>query len=429
MRRFHTAPNQPLQNKMPARNCANSLAYVVALIALLSLPNIGYAKKPTPTPTPTPKPTATPTPTATPKPTVTPTPTATATPTATPSATPKPTVTPTPVPTATPTSTPRHHGKATPTPTATPAPTSTPTPTPKPSPSPTPSPSATSTPAPTATPSATAIKPTPTPPPPTPTPPDPTYDLRQPGSTAIIGAGAFSAGGAPAQFTYADQQPAGTGFIDPFLRVQEKPTEEGYNTDGGFPFNDKTPHNYQHSVLISSLQVVIAPDGTPSYKFMLDSNQAGASFSAHTLALSQLQIYTTNDPNQTTTDPGTFAANNHLVYNLNIGTTFNTPPNNDSHGNTILTYAVGSGIADMYAYIPVSDFIYAQDQYLILYFYGGNDQYASSGGFEEWVAFTKTATPVPDSSSTLTLSIVGFGALLTLRRFFLYSRRKQSRSP
>src|SRR5205085_8064384 len=109
-----------------------------------------------------------------------------------------------------------------------------------------------------------------------------------------------------------------------------------YNPAGGFPFNDKTPHNYQHSVLISSLQVVIAPDGVPSYKFMIDSNQAGASFSQHTLAITQLQIYTTNDPSQTTTDPATFAAANHLVYNLNIGTIFDTPPN-DMTGNTLLT--------------------------------------------------------------------------------------------
>jgi len=248
---------------------------------------------------------------------------------------------------------------------------------------------------------------------PAPTPKDPPpIDLRHSGSSATVNG---------ALFTYANQQPAGTGFIDPFLRVQEKPTEEGYNTDGGFPFNDKTPHNYQHSVLISSL-ATFTINGVQYYKFMLDSNQAGASFSAHTLALTQLQIYTTNDPSQTTTDPATFTAANHLVYNLNVGTIFNSPPNNANQGNTLLTYAIGSGIADMYAYIPVSDFIYATDKYMILYFFAGNDQFSSSGGFEEWVAFTKTA---PDSGSTLSLSVVAFGGLLALRRVRLYSRRKQ----
>ena len=45
-----------------------------------------------------------------------------------------------------------------------------------------------------------------------------------------------------ALFFASDQQAAGTGFIDPFLRVQASPTEQGYNTDGGFPFDDKNPH-------------------------------------------------------------------------------------------------------------------------------------------------------------------------------------------
>jgi hypothetical protein len=228
-------------------------------------------------------------------------------------------------------------------------------------------------------------------------------------------------------FSQTQQQPAGTGFIDPFLRVQEKPTEQGYNTDGGFPFNDKTPHNYQHSVLISSL-ATFTVNGVQYYKFMLDSNQAGASFSQHTLAITQLQIYTTTNPAQTTTDPATFTANNHLVYNLNIGTTFNAPPNNAGQGNTLLTLATGSGIADMYAYIPVSDFIYATDKYVVLYFFAGNDQFASSGGFEEWTAFTKRA-PVPDRSATFDLGLIAFGAVIGAQRLLSRSLKKRVKPP
>src|SRR5215212_6966514 len=56
-----------------------------------------------------------------------------------------------------------------------------------------------------------------------------------------------------ALFSATDQQPAGTGFIDSFLRVQASPTEQGYNTDGGFPFDDKNPHNFQHSIELSAL--------------------------------------------------------------------------------------------------------------------------------------------------------------------------------
>src|SRR6266404_5773027 len=50
-----------------------------------------------------------------------------------------------------------------------------------------------------------------------------------------------------ALFFATDQQPAGTGFIDPFIRVQDNGAgnfEQGYNTDGGFPFHDKNPHNF-----------------------------------------------------------------------------------------------------------------------------------------------------------------------------------------
>lgn len=210
--------------------------------------------------------------------------------------------------------------------------------------------------------------------------------------------------------------------------MQEKPTEQGYNTDGGFPFDDKTPHNYQHSVLISSL-ATFTINGVQYYKFMLDSNQAGASFSSHTLAITQLQIYTTNNPNQTTEDPTTFAANNNLVYNLNIGTTFDTPPNNNYQGNTLLTYAIGSGISDMYAYIPVSDFIYTTDKYMVLYFFAGNDEFSSSGGFEEWVAFTTTPPTVPDRSSTLGLSAIAFCGLLALRRVLTRTEKRGRAHP
>src|SRR5207302_9229175 len=72
-----------------------------------------------------------------------------------------------------------------------------------------------------------------------------------------------------ALFFASDQQPAGTGFIDPFLRVQDSGSgsfEQGYNTDAGFPFNDKNPHNFQHSLLLSSL-MQFDVTGTEYFKF------------------------------------------------------------------------------------------------------------------------------------------------------------------
>src|SRR5947207_13622021 len=40
-------------------------------------------------------------------------------------------------------------------------------------------------------------------------------------------------------FQFTQPQPTGTGYIDPLLRVQANGTEQGYNTSGGTPLDDK----------------------------------------------------------------------------------------------------------------------------------------------------------------------------------------------
>ena len=190
-----------------------------------------------------------------------------------------------------------------------------------------------------------------------------------------------------ALFFATQQQPAGTGYIDPFLRIQQKNFEQGYNTDGGFPFDDKTPHNYQHSLYIPDLTATIF-NGTPYLVFMLDSNQNGNSFTEHTIEMTSLQIFTTNDPNQTTesfTAGGILALNGTLVYNL------------DATGdNTVKATALGSGKANFFMYIPVS-LVQTGELYLVLYSAFGND-IPADGGFEEWVFVPGTA-PIPETST------------------------------
>ena len=185
-----------------------------------------------------------------------------------------------------------------------------------------------------------------------------------------------------ALFFASDQQPAGTGFIDSFLRVKGSPTEQGYNTDGGFPFDDMSPHDFQHSVLLSSL-AEFNLSGTEYFKFMLDANQTGAS--NHTFTMTQLQSYTTNDPAQTTTtfNPDGTLPLGHLAYNMNPG---------GGTTNSVITTATGSGKFDAFVYVPVNDFTIS-DKYVILYFAG-----LGNGGFEEWTAATKVA-PIPEMSS------------------------------
>src|SRR5260370_5010853 len=201
-----------------------------------------------------------------------------------------------------------------------------------------------------------------------------------------------------ALFFASDQQAAGTGFIDPFLRVQDNGNggfEQGYNTDGGFPFDDKNPHNFQHSLLLSSLAQFYM-NGTEYFNFMLDSNQSGTP-SYHTFTLSQLQIYTSNNGSQTTTtfNPDGTLNLGTLVYNMNPGGTT----------NNVITTGTGSGKYDMVTYIPVSLFNLS-DKYVTLYFAGNGD-----GGFEEWSAPTGVS-PIPEARTFFPIVGLLAGGLL-----------------
>src|SRR5688572_14480065 len=42
-----------------------------------------------------------------------------------------------------------------------------------------------------------------------------------------------------AQFVWTDSQPTGTGYIEPFLRIQRTGVEQGYNTSYGRPWDTK----------------------------------------------------------------------------------------------------------------------------------------------------------------------------------------------
>ena len=185
-----------------------------------------------------------------------------------------------------------------------------------------------------------------------------------------------------ALFYATQQQPTGTGNFMPFLRIDAKADiEQGYNTDGGFPFDDKTPHNFQHSLLISSLTGTLL-NGKAYYVFELDSNQAGNSYTQHEIDMTKLQIFTSNDPSQTTTTfdaNGILQLNGTLVYNLG--------------NNVVKSTAQGSGKADFFMYIPVG-ILATGEQYLYLYCAFGNS-IPSVGGFEEWI-FIPGTLPIPE---------------------------------
>lgn len=220
-------------------------------------------------------------------------------------------------------------------------------------------------------------------------------DLTQPDSSGEING---------ALFYSTDQQPAGTGFIDPFIRVQANGNsgfEQGYNTDADYPFDDKHPRNFQHSLLLSSLSQFDI-NGTEYFKFMLDSNEPGGNKNeGHWFNLTALQIYTSNNGSPTTT---TFNPDG----TLNLGTlVYNIAP------NSVINTATGSGKYDMVMYVPVSLFNLS-DKYVILYFAG-----VGNGGFEEWTAATGL-NPIPEASTIF--PIIGLLAAVFSTQFV---RRRQ----
>jgi len=176
-----------------------------------------------------------------------------------------------------------------------------------------------------------------------------------------------------AEFDWTPEQPTGSGFIRPFLRVQAKPTEQGYNTSGGTPFDDKAGP-YTHDIRLSDLEATIQVIGGVSYyRLLLDVNEPGGSQSL--ISLDRLEFYTSDVGSKNTTDVASLGV---LRWSLD-----------DGGDNSVLLDAArnhGSGSGDMYAYIPVkkfrgalsTDFVYMYVQF------GTSAGSSSEGGFEEW---------------------------------------------
>ena len=87
-------------------------------------------------------------------------------------------------------------------------------------------------------------------------------------------------------------QPTGTGYIDPFVRIQANGHEEGYNTSAR-PFqsgmDQKDPINYTHDILLSQVPTKLI-DGVLYREFFLDINESNSD-SNHLLSLDELRIY------------------------------------------------------------------------------------------------------------------------------------------
>lgn len=212
------------------------------------------------------------------------------------------------------------------------------------------------------------------------------------------------------QFVYTPQQPTGTGVIDPFLRVQADGSEQGYNTSGGTPFDDKAGI-WTHDIQFSDLKTTaVSLNGVSYYQLLLDINEPGGSKSL--ISLDQLQFYTSAVGSKTTTDVASLGT---LRWSL------------DGAGDSyILLDAArnnGSGSGDMLAYIPTSAFAGVSDSDYIYMFTRFGDQMSadgtSEGGFEEW-SLVHNMTPVPELSALFPI----VGLLVAVASTQLLRRRR-----
>lgn len=219
-----------------------------------------------------------------------------------------------------------------------------------------------------------------------------------------------------ALFSFTAQQPTGTGVIQPFLRVQNTPSEQGYNTSGGIPFDDKAgpwTHNIQFSDLQATATMV---NGVQYYQILLDVNEPGGNRSL--ITLDKLQFYTSSQGSQTTLDVSSLGT---LRYDLDAG----------SDGQVIIDAARnhGSGSGDVNIFIPASSFAGTNaTDYIYMYVAFGladtmTNPDGSQGGFEEF-ALVQHITPVPEMNSLF--PIVGLLAAVSSTR--ILRRRRAARN-
>lgn len=203
-------------------------------------------------------------------------------------------------------------------------------------------------------------------------------------------------------------QPTGTGVYQPFLRLQNHPTEEGFNTNfnSPFPLDDKDPLNFTHAVQWNSL-ATINISGIDYYSFQLDANEPQGS-NQSLISLDQLKIYTASNP-AIGTKPDLISQGT-LLYDLD-----------GSQDQTVFIDTAlkpGSGTDDVTLYIPKS-FFSSVNGTDYMYFYnqfGLSDDISnglvSGGGFEEWRADqAPSAVPEPATMVLLGGGLLGMAGL------------------
>lgn len=190
-----------------------------------------------------------------------------------------------------------------------------------------------------------------------------------------------------AEFVWTGSQPTGTGYIEPFLRVQRTGVERGYNTSYGTPWDTKAG-KWTHELRYSDLLDTKTINGVEYIQFLLDINEQ-KSGDTSLLALDDVKIFTT--PTLVTSP----TANASTLQNGGILGTLRYDLDGGGDNRVDLDYSrnPGSGAGDMWMYIPQSYFAGVNpNDYVYFYSKFGGEGYASGAGFEEWAIVPEPAT-------------------------------------
>jgi len=209
-----------------------------------------------------------------------------------------------------------------------------------------------------------------------------------------------------AYFQFTQPQPTGTGYIDPFLRVQANGTEQGYNTSGGTPLDDKGGP-WTHDIKFSDLQATsISLNGQQYFVIMVDLNEPNGAKS--TIDLTNIQFYTSASGSKTTTDLSQLGT---LRYSMDTAGGDNTVQFDAARNH-------GSGSGDAFFYIPASAFAGASaNDFVYMYVNFGSADMTTAGGFEEFT-LVRNLAPVPEMSAFFPIVglLVAVGSTSLLRR-------------
>lgn len=218
----------------------------------------------------------------------------------------------------------------------------------------------------------------------------------------LTSAGSFGTIGG-ARFETSDFRSAGTGVIDPFVRIQHNGTEQGYNTSGRpVPFDELNAANFTHDLTYGAIPTRTI-NGVDYKEFLLDINQVNSGTNS-LLSLDKVQIYTSATGGATTTNVSTLGT---LRYDIDAG--------GDNWVKLDYNLGSGSGQGDMRMFIPVSAFAGATANTFVYLYSMFGINWASNDGFEEWAIQNATGVvPVPSAvwaGGSCLLGLAGFSAV------------------